>query len=360
MLRIGLLGYGTVGRSVADLLAADGRGMEVRRILRRPGKAAGPLMTDRPEEILGDPQIDVVVDVLPGCEPSHELMRAALLAGKHVVTANKAALAANYAELTTLARERGRALLFEASCGGGIPWIESIKKAARVDRIISMRGILNGTGNYIIDRIERFGMEFEDALAEAQRLGYAEADPTADIGGADVANKAVISVSLALGMPVERPFPVLGIGRITRSMIESLHARGRTVRHMMIFRREARSWCMGVAPVALPLGSIEASVRDNFNCATFTGDVVGTLKFYGQGAGGRPTADAVLQDLADIRDGLARPVPEFSGEELLWDPGLLAGEGLLGDGSILHGRTLEELALEAERRNAFLAFSPDR
>ena len=242
MLKIGLLGYGTVGRSLAKLLAERDAGIELVHILRRPGKAGGPLMTDRFEDILDDPAIDVIVDVLSGTEPSGEYMRRAMAAGKGVVTANKAALALHYEELTALARERNVPFLFEASVGGGIPWIENLKKAVRVDRVDRMSGILNGTGNYIIDRMERFGMEFDQALAEAQAKGYAEADPTADIGGYDVANKAIISASVAMGSPVHAAFPVLGIGRISKAFLDDLRRSGRTLRHMMLFRRSTMPW----------------------------------------------------------------------------------------------------------------------
>lgn len=356
MLKIGLMGCGTVGRSVAELIAARDCGMEITRILRRPGKATEPGMTDDISVILDDPEIAVVVDAMSGCEPSHEYMAAALRAGKAVVTANKAALAGHYAELTALARENGVPLLFEASCGGGIPWIENLKKAARVDVITGMHGILNGTGNFILDRMERFGMEFADALAEAQALGYAEADPTADVGGFDVANKAIISASVAAGAPFERDFPVLGIAGVTKAFLDRLHAEGRTLRHMMIYRREGDRCALGVAPVVLEASALEANVRENFNCVTLEGDVVGRLSFYGQGAGGRPTADAVLQDLTSIRTGMVEPVP--AGRCPAYDAALLRGTGHFPDGS-LAGRTLEELEQIARERGVFMAFQPE-
>ena len=356
MLKIGLLGFGTVGRSVAELLAERDFGIELRHILRRPGKAGGPLMTERFEDIVNDPQVDVVVDVLSGIEPSHAYMLAALRAGKGVVTANKAALAAHYEELTGTARAKNLPLLFEASCGGGIPWIENIKKASRIDRIDAMQGILNGTGNYILDRMERFGMEFDDALKEAQAKGYAEADPTADIGGFDVANKALISASVAAGAPVSAGFPVLGIEKISKAILDDLNRAGKTVRHMMLFRRSHGRFALGVVPVVLPRTAIEANVQENFNCASLTGDVVGTLKFYGQGAGGRPTADAVLQDLTSIRTRRVEPVLESAPPA--YDAGLLRGTGYCPDG-ILPDRTLEELAAIAREKGAFMAFQPE-
>ncbi|MDO5531493.1 homoserine dehydrogenase [Sutterella sp.] len=356
MLKIGLLGFGTVGRSVAELLAERDCGIELCYILRRPGKAGGPLMTESFDEIINDPAVDVVVDVLSGIEPSHDYMVRALRAGKAVVTANKAALAAHYEELTAAAEAAGRPLLFEASCGGGIPWIENVKKAARVDMIEAMQGILNGTGNYILDRMDRFGMEFDAALAEAQAKGYAEADPTADIGGFDVANKAIISASVATGAPCTHPFPILGIERISKAILDDLREHGRAVRHMMIFRRTHHRYALGVVPVVIPAGSIEANVRDNYNCATLVGDVVGPLKFYGQGAGGHPTADAILQDLTSILTGKVESVAE--NKSLTYDAGILRGTGHFPDGSI-PGRTLEELSAIARERGVFMAFEPE-
>ena len=349
MLRIALLGYGTVGQSVAALTADGRRGIELRHILRRPGKAAAPLMTDSPD--------DVFADVLPGENPSYDYIRRALLAHKHVVTANKAALAPHYAELTALARENGCALLYEASAGGGIPWIENLRQAAKVDRITAMSGILNGTVNYIIDRMERFEADFETALSEAQALGYAEADPAADLSGADTANKAVISAATALNAAVSPNFPVAGIEGLTRDFLELLHGEGLTLRLMMLFCRSEHRYALGVAPVLLSEHAMEAAVRENFNCTSLTGDVVGTLKFYGQGAGGRPTADAILQDLVRLRDGRAEPLSAPAAETPLYDASLLTGTAFFADGTRCFG-TLERLTQDACKRNCFMAFQP--
>lgn len=357
MLRIALLGYGTVGQSVAALTADGRRGIELRHILRRPGKAAAPLMTDSPDEIFSDPDVDVVVDVLPGENPSYDYICRALFAHKHVVTANKAALAPHYAELTALARENGCALLYEASAGGGIPWIENLRQAAKVDRITAMSGILNGTVNYIIDRMERFEADFESALSEAQALGYAEADPAADLSGADTANKAVISAATALNAAVSPNFPVAGIEGLTRDFLELLHGEDLTLRLMMLFCRSEHRYALGVAPVLLSEHAMEAAVRENFNCTSLTGDVVGTLKFYGQGAGGRPTADAILQDLVRLRDGRAEPPSAPAAETPLYDASLLTGTAFFADGTRCFG-TLERLTQDARKRNCFMAFQP--
>ena len=219
-----------------------------------------------------------------------------------------------------------------------------------------MHGILNGTGNFILDRMDRFGMDFDEALKEAQALGYAEADPTADIAGFDVANKAVISASVACGAPFKDDFPVLGIEKVTKSFLDDLKREGKTLRHMMLFKRTNNRAALGVAPVVLPLESLEAQVRSNFNCVTLEGDLVGRLSFYGQGAGGRPTADAVLQDLTSIRTRRVEPLPVAAPP--VYDAGLLRGAGLTAHG-ILPDRTLEELARAARETGEFMTFQPE-
>ena len=174
-LNIGLLGYGTVGRTVAELLDERDCGIRIRHILRRPGHADGPLMTDSFEAVLNDPEVTCIVEALPGRDPALSYIRAALAAGKHVVTSNKAAVAADLKGLAELARANNVSLLFEASCGGGMHWVEMIKKTARFNEVSDVSGILNGTCNYMLDHMERSGLSFEEALARAQALGSAEA-----------------------------------------------------------------------------------------------------------------------------------------------------------------------------------------
>ena len=355
-LKIGLLGYGTVGRSVAELLTQLDCGIEVKKILRRPGKASGPLMTDSFEEILNDPEITCIAEVLSGEEPAKGYIRRALEAGKHVVTSNKAALAADFAPLIELAREKDLRLLFEASCGGGMPWVEGVKKAARLDEITSVCGILNGTCNYILDRMERMNLSFEEALSQAQQLGYAEADPTADISGTDVRNKAVISLGVAFHTDITRDFPVAGIQYLTKDILDSFHARSKRLRLMLISQRRGELYALGVVPVVLDAGSYEASIRDNFNFGRLTGDLVGPLSYFGQGAGGRPTADAVIQDLISIRNGCAENA--VLGRTMIYDPAVLHGTGYFPD-EILPGKTLAELVALAHEKQTFLAFEPE-
>lgn len=351
-MNIALLGYGTVGKSVEEILQKMDAGIRIKRILRRPGKADGPLMTERLSDILEDPDVSCVVEALSGKEPAFSYIREALSAGKHVVSSNKAALAADLPGLLRLAKKHGVSLLYEASCGGGIPWLENIKKAAKLDRITALSGILNGTGNYILDHMEREGAGFSEVLSSAQRLGYAEADPTADIGGYDLFNKALISCTLAYGSEITAAFPVAGIELLTGDILKGFLRDGKHLRFMMRSVRRGDRYAVGVAPMVLSAGSIEANVHENFNCATLCGDLVGELKFYGQGAGGYPTADAVVQDLILLRDQKAEPV--VLGKTLCYEEDLLFGIGHFPDGT--RCGTLSELCRMAKAEQVFMAF----
>lgn len=356
ILNIGILGYGTVGQSVADILHERDCGVRVQWILRRAGKAVGPQMTDNFESILADPTVTCIVEALPGRDPALAYIRAALTAGKHVVTSNKAALAADLEGLTTLAKEKGVKLLFEASCGGGMPWIEMIKKATRLDDVTEVSGILNGTCNYMLDHMERFGLSFEDALAEAQRLGYAEADPTADISGADLRNKAVISASLAFNGLVNADIPMAGIERVTHADIERHLAEGYHLRLMMLARRAGDRYAAGVVPIRVSASSIPANIHNNLNYGALKGDLVGLLTLTGQGAGGHPTANAMIQDLISINRGTAENTQ--LNHTLTYDPTLLCGTGFFSEETIA-GRPLAELVRIAHEKQSFLAFEPE-
>ena len=358
ILKIGLLGYGTVGRSVATLLQERNLGIEIKSILRRPGKATQPGMTEQIESILADPEIDCVVEVLSGTEPALDYITRAIKAGKHVVSANKAALAANFAGLMNLAREHHVHLLFEASCGGGIPWIENLKKAARLDQIHSASGILNGTSNYILDQMEANSLSFQAALEQAQQLGYAEADPTADIAGFDVRNKALISATLAYGLKsIREDFPVAGIEKLSGEIMQSFLKENKVLRLMMFSRREDHRYALAVVPVVCPAGSLEHAVKRNFNAVRLEGDIVGPLLFVGQGAGGAPTADAIIQDLLSIAGDRVEPVDLTN--ELTYDASLLSGTGYFGNGQCRQG-TLHELIEQAHQDDTFLAFEPNQ
>lgn len=275
-MKAALLGYGTVGRSLDALLAERPACIEITRIFRRPGKTAGdPRMTDDFSSILADPSIDVVVEALAGEMPAARFIEEALQAGKHVVTANKAAIAPRMKPLLDIAAEKGVSLGFEASAGGVVPWIANLRRAAAFDRIDRFAGILNGTGNFIIDRMSS-GLEFNRALEEAQAKGYAEADPSADIGGADLANKALVTAAAAFGLAPESPrtaVPTAGLEGISLDFMKRAAAAGKIIRFMAFGRCAwddaggAPRLALGAAPLLLPADSLEAGTHSNYNLA---------------------------------------------------------------------------------------------
>ena len=356
-LKIAVLGFGTVGRALVQLLDEADLGIEVKYILRRPGKTAGTdtRMTDTLETILHDSELDAVVDVLAGPEPAFSYVQKALAAGFDVVSANKAALARDLPGLTALAREKGAHLLYEAACGGGMPIIESIKKAVRFDRVLAMEGILNGTCNFMLDAMDSQGWSFEEALKEAQRFGYAEADPTTDITGEDVRNKAIIACSLAYQGAVAADFPVTGLVGLTAEFLAKLKVEGKTLRLMMLSKAEGRHYAVGVVPVVVSASSIAANVKKNFNYATLECSTLGSLSLIAQGAGGLPTADAIIQDLINLQHGSATE-GRVDGS-LQYDPSLLTGRAYIGDG-ITDGVSLHDAVAFAKANQHFLAFEP--
>ena len=298
-MRIAVLGYGTVGRQVCAMLEASS-GHELKWILRRPGAADGAKMTDEIGRIVNDPAVELVCDVLPGTHPSYEYMKLALEAGKHVVTANKAALCFGFRELTELAQRKGVCLRYEASCGGTIPDVNEAFNLARTNELDAVYGIMNGTTNFILDKMTREGADFEPTLREAQRLGYAEADPTADLSGFDVKNKLVILSNTAYRGFCTAEFPICGIQYLTKADLDRFAAEGKAVKLFGLSVREGDRCALGVVPVALPADALEAHVPKNYNMFTLRGDKAGEVKLYGQGAGGVPTADAVVRDVAAI------------------------------------------------------------
>ncbi len=353
--KIAVLGYGTVGRALVTLLDGHDSGIEVVSILRRPGKATEARMTDTFETVLAQKDLDAVVDVLPGAEPSFGYIQAALEAGLNVVTANKAALAKDFAGLLALAHSKGVRLLFEASCGGGMPIVETLKKLTRFDRVNALEGILNGTCNFMLDAMESRGWSFEEALREAQRLGYAEADPSADISGRDVLNKAVIACSLAYGAPVSPDMPVSGIEKVSADFVRSLLGQGKHLRLMLLSRARDGRYAAGIVPVVVSADTLAANVKENFNFARIDCDVLGPLSLMAQGAGGNPTADAVIHDLLNCQLGTAEE-GRLDGS-LSCDPSLLTGRAYIG-ADVHDAVTLEEAVALARKLDAFLAFEP--
>ena len=323
-MNIALLGFGTVGRGVDAIIRDSVADVEVTRILELPDRLTDPRMTSDFSQIVSDPDIELVVECMGGIEPAHTFICAALDAGKAVVTSNKAVVAAHFAEFVEKSNASGAPFLIEASVGGGIPWIASIAKVRRIDDVTSFSGIMNGTTNYIIYAMREEGADFGDVLAKAQELGYAERDPSADIDGIDVANKTIITASVAFDVACTHDLPVSGIRNLTKADLDAFAARGRSVKLLGRGVCADGSYAVAVEPVAVPLSSLEANVPTNFNLVTLDAQTVGELKFYGQGAGMLPTGNAIVQDVLDVATG-ARPSYDFS-SGLEYAPELLSAD----------------------------------
>ncbi len=311
---IGVLGGGTVGGSLLAyllneseaILQKTGLELEVSKVaVRTVGKERGfelppGVLTDRPEEVVDDPAVQLIVEVMGGLDPAGDLVMRALQAGKPVVTANKELVAARGAELIRRAEEKGVSLLFEAAVGGGIPIIRPLWESLAGERVTRVMGIVNGTTNYILSRMSDDGLEFAEALAEAQALGYAEADPTADVSGADAAAKAAILASLAFGTWVG-PDTVYreGITHLEPIDIRFAADLGYVLKLLAVAEETEEGVATRVHPALVPGDHPLAAVQGAHNAVFIEGPQVGELLFMGPGAGGAPTATAVLGDVID-------------------------------------------------------------
>ena len=313
-IRVGLLGCGNVGAALARLIdehadlitSRAGVAIEIARVAvrdlsrHRDVKLAPEQFTSDAAAIVGDPDIDVVVEVIGGVEPARSLITAALQAGKPVVTGNKELIAKHGPELFEVAAKAGVDLLFEASVAGGIPLIRPLRESLAGDRIRRVTGIVNGTTNYILTRMTEQGSSFSDALADAQQLGYAEADPTADVEGHDAAAKAAIIATVAFGARVNLDDVYTeGITGITDDDIASARLLGYVVKLLAVAEEIDGDVAVRVHPAMVSLQHPLAAVRDSFNAVLIEGEAVGELMLYGRGAGGGPSASAVLGDLVD-------------------------------------------------------------
>ncbi|HUY86890.1 MAG TPA: homoserine dehydrogenase [Acidimicrobiales bacterium] len=320
-MRVGLLGCGTVGSALAELIADDadllaertGVRLELARVAvrdlskQRSSSIDPSIITDDSAALVQDPEIDVVVELIGGIEPAKSLILSALESGKPVVTGNKELLASCWGELFSAASKSGVDLLHEAAVAGAIPLVRSLRESLAGDRITSVIGIVNGTTNYILTRMSEEGISFADALQEAQRLGYAEPDPTADVEGSDAAAKAAILATIAFGRVVTiNDVYTEGITRIRSSEISIVRRLGYEVK-LLAVAQVAQSGRIGVRvhPAMIPKGHPLAGVRGSFNAVFIEGEAVGEMMLYGRGAGGKPTAAAVLGDLVDAAHNLA-------------------------------------------------------
>ena len=323
-MKIAVLGYGTVGKGVDRIISERVSGVEVSRILELPDRLTDPRMTSDYAEIVEDDDIEVVVEYMGGLEPAHTFILDALAKGKSVVTSNKAVVAAYFDEFVRQANATEASLLIEASVGGGIPWIASIEKVRRIDEVTSFSGIMNGTTNFIVDAMVKEDADFDQVLAEAQALGYAERDPSADVDGVDVRNKTIITVGVAFDTACEKDIPTTGIRTLTKGDLDALRALGRGVKLLGRGVQREGGYAAAVEPVAVPIESLEANVPSNFNLISLDATTVGPLKFYGQGAGMLPTGNAMVQDVLDFAAG-RRPRYDFS-RGLAWRPELLTSD----------------------------------
>ena len=347
--RIGVLGCGNVGAAFVELVGRQADAIEARTGVRlevtkvavrnlsgdRTVQLADGILTRDAHALVRDPDIDLVVEVIGGIEPARELITTALEGGKPVVTANKELLANVGAELFAKADAHGVDLLFEAAVAGGIPFIRPLRESLRGEPLLRVLGIVNGTTNFILTRMTEDGQEYSVALAEAQRLGYAERDPTADVDGFDAGAKAAIIASIAFGVKVVAGDVYHeGIRNISAADIKMANRLGYVIKLLGIAEIEPSDGSVSVRvhPAMVPLHHPLASVRDSYNAVFVEGDSVGSLMFYGRGAGGYPTASSVLGDVIDAAVNLQlgthgslgtlgkaniRPIDETSAEYLV-------------------------------------------
>lgn len=313
-IKIGLLGLGTVGTGVYKLIhmrsdimeKTIGAGLEIKKILvhnknkRRDGVDES-LLTDDWQEIVNDDEIQIIVEVIGGIEPAKTMILEALKHGKNVVSANKDLIAEHGRELLDTAQKYGKDFLFEAAVAGGIPIIRPLKQCLAANEISDVLGIVNGTTNYILTKMTEDGMEFSDALKQAQDLGFAEADPTADVEGLDAGRKVAIMASIAFhSRVVFSDVYTEGITKITAADIAYANEFDSVIKLLGVARNTESGIEVGVYPVMLPKDHPLASVRDSFNAVFIHGDAVDDAMFYGRGAGEMPTASAVTGDVIDV------------------------------------------------------------
>ena len=314
-IRVGLLGLGTVGRGTFSVLRRNqheimrraGRGIEIAMVaVRDEAKARAVVGKDLPLtteclDVVRHPDIDIVIELIGGYEPARSLVLEAISRGKHVVTANKAMLARFGNEIFEAASARGVMVAFEGAVAGGVPIIKALREGLTANRVEWLAGIINGTSNFILSEMRSKGLSFAAVLAEAQRLGYAEADPTFDIEGIDASHKLTILAAIAFGVPinVEAAYTE-GIAQLSATDIKYAEQLGYRIKLLGIAKRTSKGIELRVHPTLVPMQRLIASVEGAMNAVLVKGDAVGTTMYYGPGAGAEPTASAVIADLVDV------------------------------------------------------------
>ncbi|RZI56407.1 MAG: homoserine dehydrogenase [Rubrivivax sp.] len=333
-IKVGLLGIGTVGsgtfqvlrRNQEEIRGRAGRGIEIAMVADLDVERARSIVGDActvvsdAREVIANPEIDIVVELIGGYGIARTLVLDAIKAGKHVVTANKALLAVHGSEIFAAAREQGVMVAFEAAVAGGIPIIKALREGLTANRIEWIAGIINGTTNFILSEMRSKGLDFATVLKEAQRLGYAEADPTFDIEGVDAAHKATIMSAIAFGIPVQfEQAHVEGITALQATDIKYAEQLGYRIKLLGIARRRDQGIELRVHPTLIPAGRLIANVEGAMNAVLVQADAVGTTLYYGKGAGAEPTASAVIADLVDITR-LATADPDHRVPHLAFQP----------------------------------------
>ena len=303
-MKIGLLGFGTVGKGVYDLTKPRADMQVVRVLCRRELHLPDAAVTHNFEDILRDDSIDTVVEAIGGLHPAWDYVKSAIEAGKNVVTANKAMVATFYDELIPLTEKMGVHFRCTASVGGGIGWLSELERVRRIETVSRVGGIMNGTCNYILDSMSRLNLDYAEALRQAQELGYAEADPSTDVDGIDTWHKLIVSANIAFGVSLDRnAIPAAGIRSISAADVEEFKKRDLVCKLVSTATSQDGRFSAYVQPTLYPQGQPEAAVPANYNLITLEGNVSGRQSFFGQGAGRYPTAYNVVQDCADFLTG---------------------------------------------------------
>ncbi len=364
-INVGLLGLGTVGGGTLSVLRRNAEeisrraGREIRvvraavRNLEKAKAMAGDLpLSTNPFDVVDDPEIDIVVELIGGLEPAKELVMQAIANGKHVVTANKHLVAKHGNEIFAAAQAKGVMVAFEAAVAGGIPIIKALREGLTANRIEWLAGIINGTSNFILTEMRDKGAAFEEVLKEAQALGYAEADPTFDIEGVDAAHKLTILSAIAFGIPMQfdRVYTE-GISRLTREDVKYAEELGYRIKLLGIARRAENGIELRVHPTLIPERRLIANVDGAMNAVLVKGDAVGPTLYYGAGAGAEPTASAVIADLVDVTR-LHTADPHHRVPHLAFQPDQLSDTPILSMDEV---RTSYYLRLRAFDRPGVLA-----
>ncbi len=364
--QVGLLGLGTVGggtvnvlkRNAAEIARRAGRGITITHAAARDlGRAricdtGGIRLTNHPAEVVDNPDIEIVVELIGGDTLAREMVLRAISRGKHVVTANKALIARYGNEIFAAARDKGVMVAFEAAVAGGIPIIKAIREGLAGNDIQWLAGIINGTGNFILSEMRDKGRDFADVLAEAQALGYAEADPSFDVEGIDAAHKLTILAAIAFGVPLQfDEVYTEGISRITREDIIYAEELGYRIKHLGLARKTAVGIEMRVHPTLIPARRLLANVDGVMNAVLVKGDAVGPTLYYGAGAGADPTASAVVADLVDVVRALTSD-PENRVPHLAFQPDALSDLPIL---PMTEVETAYYLRMRAQDRPGVLA-----